>query len=244
MQWNFLPGWASTRPTRGRTCSPTTGRAAAAWSIAVLDTGVAYRNWEQFRKSPDFGGTHFVDPYDFVANNRLPARPRGPRHVRRRHDRRGDQQPARADRAGVRRDDHAGPGARRRAATATRRRSRRGIRYAVKHGAQVINLSLEFDITVTAPRDPRHHQRDPLRPPATGWSSSPRPATTAHGISPIPRPRQDVISVGATTSDRCLADYSNGGTKLDLVAPGGGDDASLPAIPIVIRSATCPRSTR
>jgi serine protease len=34
-----------------------------------------------------------------------------------------------------------------------------------------------------------------------------------------------VISVGATTIDRCLAGYSNGGPRLDLVAPGGGDDA-------------------
>jgi serine protease len=36
-----------------------------------------------------------------------------------------------------------------------------------------------------------------------------------------------VISVGATTSDRCLASYSNTGNRLDLVAPGGGDDSSL-----------------
>jgi serine protease len=38
-----------------------------------------------------------------------------------------------------------------------------------------------------------------------------------------------VISVGATTRDRCLADYSNGGPGLDLVAPGGGDDAIMAA---------------
>ncbi len=36
-----------------------------------------------------------------------------------------------------------------------------------------------------------------------------------------------MISVGATTLDRCLAGYSNVGAKLDLVAPGGGDDAAL-----------------
>jgi serine protease len=36
-----------------------------------------------------------------------------------------------------------------------------------------------------------------------------------------------VISVGATTRDGCLADYSDVGPGLDLVAPGGGDDASL-----------------
>ena len=34
-----------------------------------------------------------------------------------------------------------------------------------------------------------------------------------------------MISVGATTKDRCLAEYSNGGSHLDLVAPGGGDDS-------------------
>ena len=46
-----------------------------------------------------------------------------------------------------------------------------------------------------------------------------------------------MISVGATTRDRCLAIYSNysnyslPGTKLDLVAPGGGDDTSLLSSP-------------
>ena len=42
-----------------------------------------------------------------------------------------------------------------------------------------------------------------------------------------PAAAPSVISVGATTADRCLAGYSNVGTKLDLVAPGGGDDATL-----------------
>ncbi len=40
-----------------------------------------------------------------------------------------------------------------------------------------------------------------------------------------------VISVGATTRDKCLADYSNGGKRLDLVAPGGGDDSSIATDP-------------
>jgi serine protease len=37
-----------------------------------------------------------------------------------------------------------------------------------------------------------------------------------------------VIAVGATTEHGCLADYSNDGNGLTLVAPGGGADASLP----------------
>ena len=36
-----------------------------------------------------------------------------------------------------------------------------------------------------------------------------------------------VISVGATTATGCQADYSNSGSGLDLVAPGGGVDAPL-----------------
>src|SRR5581483_8653199 len=40
-----------------------------------------------------------------------------------------------------------------------------------------------------------------------------------------------VIAVGATTKDRCLANYSNGGTSLSLVAPGGGEDSSVIADP-------------
>ena len=37
--------------------------------------------------------------------------------------------------------------------------------------------------------------------------------------------------VGAVTEHGCLADYSNTGPGLDLVAPGGGKDAALPDQP-------------
>ncbi|MGH2835067.1 MAG: S8 family serine peptidase, partial [Solirubrobacteraceae bacterium] len=42
----------------------------------------------------------------------------------------------------------------------------------------------------------------------------------------FPATLPDVLSVGATTRDRCLAMYSDIGKNLDLVAPGGGDDAT------------------
>jgi serine protease len=35
------------------------------------------------------------------------------------------------------------------------------------------------------------------------------------------------VAVGATTERGCLSDYSNEGSGLDLVAPGGGRDADL-----------------
>ena len=40
-----------------------------------------------------------------------------------------------------------------------------------------------------------------------------------------PARSSDVISVGATTKDRCLAQYSNTDRRLDVVAPGGGPTA-------------------
>ena len=36
-----------------------------------------------------------------------------------------------------------------------------------------------------------------------------------------------VLSVGATTEHGCQADYSNEGSDLDLVAPGGGEDSAI-----------------
>ena len=42
-----------------------------------------------------------------------------------------------------------------------------------------------------------------------------------------PARARHVIAVGATTEHGCVADYSNTGPGLDLVAPGGGADAFL-----------------
>ena len=40
-----------------------------------------------------------------------------------------------------------------------------------------------------------------------------------------------MVAVGASTEHGCLADYSNDGSGLTLVAPGGGADANLPGDP-------------
>ena len=42
-----------------------------------------------------------------------------------------------------------------------------------------------------------------------------------------PARARQVIAVGATTEHGCVADYSNSGSGLDLVAPGGGADAFI-----------------
>src|SRR6185312_7108695 len=108
----------------------------------------------------------------------------------------------------------------------------RGFRYAVNHGAQVINLSLEF-----LPSQVSKGSEIPQIVSAVGYAH--RRGVTVVGAAgndetdqiAYPARAPGVISVGATTRDRCLADYSNGGDGLDIVAPGGGNDAIMPEEP-------------
>ncbi len=149
LQWNFLPGagvdaplaWANLRAD-GRPG----GRGVV---VAVLDTGVAYRNWHRFRRSPDFGRTHFVKPYDFVAHNRFPLDREGhgtfvagtiAESTNNRH---------RPHRPRLRRVDHAGADPQRRR---HRRRRHDRPRHPLRGHArrQVINLPIEFTPDVRA----------------------------------------------------------------------------------------------
>lgn len=225
LQWNFLPGTGVNAPEAWANLRAIHRAGARGVVIAILDTGIAYRNWHRFRKSPDFRWTRFIRPWDFVAHNRFPL------------DREGHGTfvtgtiaestdnsigltglAYSASIMPVRVLDRNGWGD---AATIAR-----GIRYAVWHGAKVINLSLEFDPSVTARQIPSimaairfAHQHRVVVVAAAGNEGS--------GTVAYPARAPDVISVGATTIDRCLAYYSNDGSRLDLVAPGGGDDAYL-----------------
>jgi serine protease len=223
-QWNFLQSTGINAPQAWANLIAVGRPGGRGVTIAVLDTGIAYRNWRQYRKSPDFTGTRFVAPYDFVAHNRFPL-------DRESHGTFVTGTIAEATNNGVgltglaygasimpvRVLDADGTGD---AATIAR-----GIRYAADHGAQVINLSLEFSLDITAGDIPdilaaiRYaHHRNVVVVAASG----------NEGVAQLAYPARASlsISVGATTKDRCLADYSNGGSGLELVAPGGGNDSS------------------
>ena len=72
LQWNFLPGEGVNAPQAWANLLADHRPGGRGVVVAILDTGVAYRKWHQFRESPDFIGTRFADPYDFVAGNRYP----------------------------------------------------------------------------------------------------------------------------------------------------------------------------
>jgi serine protease len=244
LQWNFLAGAGVDVPAAWGNLFADGAGGGAGVTVAILDTGVAFENWHGFHISPDFTSTRFVSPCDLIAG-RLTGLGRGgavTASTRCTNTHPVDRQGHGTFVAGVVAEstnnslgvtgiaygasimpvrvlDAMGDGDSLTIA--------RGIRYAVAHGARVINLSLEFDLTIQARDIPDVVQ-------AVDYA-------TRHGVLVVAASGNDdaeqiayparyppVVSVGATTRDRCLAIYSNTGNGLDLVAPGGGDDASLP----------------
>jgi serine protease len=102
----------------------------------------------------------------------------------------------------------------------------RGIRYAVDHHADVINMSLEFAPYVGATDIPdvlaalRYARENGVVVTTVAGNEANRSAL------PFPARSGLVIAVGATTADGCQARYSNAGPQIDVVAPGGGPDAA------------------
>ena len=230
-QWNFLP-WEGS-PTPLLPTSPGGIDAVGAWrnleavdrpgaqgvTVAILDTGVAYRaQGSRFRRSPDFARGQFVEGYDFVDSDRVPLDKNGHgTHVAGTIGEMTNNGVALTGLAygaklmPVRVLNRYGEG-----------RSNviaKGIRFAIANGADVINMSFNFECGKEAPPVNKALRRayskgvvtvasvgnlgaeDCVAPPATG-------------------PR--VIGVGGSTQGGCMGKYSLPGKDVDLVAPGGG----------------------
>jgi serine protease len=110
-----------------------------------------------------------------------------------------------------------------------------GILWAARNGADVINVSLQFDAAVTgceqvptvcaATREARRLGALVVAAAGNAVTGKGKRRALFPGAAP------GVFAVGATTEHGCLADYSNQGPTLDLVAPGGGADAPLDGDP-------------
>jgi serine protease len=231
-QWNFLsqrqvPGGIAVVPAWQRLISSghPGGRGV---TVAVLDTGVAYRaKGHRYRRDPDLpGSARFVHPRDFVGDDNIPLDPDG--HgthvastiVQSTDNGRGltgiaygvDVMPIR-----VLNQHERGKGS----------KVARGIRFATTHGADVINLSLDFkpdvrhcDQIISVCQAIQHAIQQGVTVVA---------AVGNKGTSRVlyPAAAKGVIAVGASTYRGCAAAYSNYGPRLDVLAPGGGQDKGV-----------------
>ena len=198
------------------------GRAGARGvTVAVLDTGIAYRDYgRRFRRSPDFGAGRFAPGYDFVDRDRLPLDLNGHgTHVASTIGEQTDNSLSltgiayRAKLMPVRVMDAYGNGN-----TAD---IVAGIRWAANHGARVISMSLNFTCGLRVP------------PLEEALLQAYRKGIVLVGSSgnignedcpSLPATAPEVISVGGSTESGCTATYTFQSSLIDLAAPGGGGD--------------------
>jgi serine protease len=229
-QWNFLSPEAD---GTGLPTSPGGIGAVGAWRnlieagrpgavgvvVAVLDSGIAYRSQgSRFRRSPDFGPSQFVPGYDFVDGDRVPLDESGHgTHV--------------AGTIGERTDNGVGLtglayGAKLMPVRVLDAEGlgnafdiAKGIRFAVAHHAQVINMSFNFDCGKRVPLVDEA-LREAYEQGVVTVASVGNLGSEACVSAPATGPR--VIGVGGTTEGGCLGEYSLAGAGVDVVAPGGG----------------------
>ena len=225
LQWNFSGPFGVNAPAAWDNVAAAGRPGGAGVVVAVLDTGVAYATRGRFVRSPDLGEDRFVPGHDFVEGDRFP------------HDVNGHGTHV-ASTIAESVDNDVGVtglayGARIMPVRVLDRNGEgdsvsiaKGIRYAARHGADVVNLSFEFGEAVRARQIPNildalrfANKRGLLVVGAAGNAAATAVAYPARA--------QDVVSVGATTEHGCVAEYSNTGPQLDLTAPGGGPDADL-----------------
>jgi len=230
MQWNLTSPIAGIdAPTAWDHLNAVGRPGGARVVVAVLDTGVAYRDLGRYKRSPDLNPKRFRRGYDFVDDDPYPVDENG-------HGTHVASTIAETANNGigltgvaygatilpVRVLDAEGEG--RTTAIA------KGIRFAVDRGANVINLSFEFGAGVLGADIPnvmsalRYARHKGVL--VVGAAGNEEEETVAY-----PARASMVLAVGATTEHGCRSNFSNEGAGLDLVAPGGGPDARIPGDP-------------
>ncbi len=234
-QWNFLPWQGTVTPLLP--VSPGGIDAVGAWehlvaagrpgaegiTVAVLDTGIAYRTkGPRFLRSPDFTASQFAGGYDFVDNDRAPLDENGHgTHVagtiaEKTNNGIGLTGLAfRAKLMPVRVLDKHGRGQADEIA--------RGIRFAVAHGADVINMSFNFECGKQVP-GVDEALRQAYRKGVVAVASVGNLGSEACVAPPATSPH--TIGVGGSTEGGCIGDYSLAGADVDALAPGGGEPAT------------------
>jgi serine protease len=236
VQWELNGPFGINAPQAWSQASKLGGSGGRGVTVAILDSGVAYTTRGQYASSPDLAAARFVRGYDLVDGDPYPNDEFG--HgtfvasivgatANNGYGTVGIAYHARI--MPVRVLDFEGRGD---AATIAR-----GVIYAVHHGADVINLSLELFDAPPLPATPRSVMTSrSVRNALAVARAAGVVVVSAAGNSfdtHVPGSRYDTLSinVGGTTEHGCLGDYSNHGPGMDLVAPGGGSDAALKGDP-------------
>jgi serine protease len=229
-QWNFLAPAGVDAPRAWDNLIAAGRPGGRGVKVAVLDTGLAFENYGRYRRSPDISRFRIADPYSFCPHAGAGTDPCAGRS-RHPDDDNGHGTHVASTIAEATANGVAETGLAygatlmpvevlNRLGTGDEDSISRGIVYAANHGAQVINLSFEFGVSV------KHASEVPRIAAAVRYARR-RGAVVVAAAGNTAAALPGVISVGAVTDDDCLAAYSNTGSGLDLVAPGGGKDAEL-----------------
>ncbi len=183
-------------------------------AVAIVDTGVAYRTSGIYRKAPDLAGTKFREGYDFVNDDPYPDDDNGHgTHIcgiiaQTTNNSYGVAGAAfGATIIPVKAFDSSGWGIDEDIA--------RGIRFAVEKGAKIINLSFGGESSSAVLKSAIDYA---MSSGAIVFAASGN--DNEENIN-YPARYEKCVAVGATNRQIRRASYSNYGSGLDLVAPGG-----------------------
>ena len=200
-------------------------------TIAVLDSGIAYRSLSpNYKISPDFSPDQFVEGYDFVDHDRQPLDRNGHgTHVA------GTIAEKTGNGVGL---TGLAYGARLMPLRTLNRKGvgyanviAKAIRFAVERRVDVINMSFNFDCGQKVPSVDEALRQAYAKGIVVVASGGNLPSATAVGkgaeacvAEPATGPH--VIAVAGSTEGGCVGSYSLAGTAIDLLAPGGGTPAA------------------
>jgi len=190
--------------------------------IAVVDTGVAYEDYGEYSRGPDFAGTKFTSGYDFINDDTHPNDDDGHgTHVA------GTIAQTTHNNLGVAGLAYACSimpikvlGA---DGTGGAHALSEGLRWAVDNGARVINMSLGFENGVNPGAIVQDaieyaYSREVIVVAAAGNDGS---SPSYHGGIQYPAAYPECVAVGAVRFDNQRSYYSNYGAEITCVAPGG-----------------------
>jgi len=190
--------------------------------VAVIDTGVAYENYNDYKQAPDLAGTNFTDGYDFINSDS---------HA---NDDAGHGTHVAGTIAQTTNNSIGTAGLAYKCTimpikvlgangSGTSSSLAQGIRWAADHNANVINMSLGFPVGSNGGSAVREaiqyaYGKGLIMVAAAGNEANDHGYT--EGID-YPAAHDEVIAVGAIRYDKHYTNYSNYGSAITCVAPGG-----------------------